>query len=155
MGILDLDEYKKDCEKQKAYETKLIEKITKEGKIKFLEETIKRIKRRIEILEQEITQEVPQQEEDPPTETNTENPSVVQKVEEKKEEEVDYYDEKSERIIHNPDKYFSMGVLQEELVIMDKIIELKKKKKLDHDAWEMKKDKITMKMNVPLELYRL
>ena len=41
-----------------------------------------------------------------------------------------------------------MGVLEEELKLMDKIISIKKKKNNDFDCWELKKDKITLKINV-------
>ena len=82
MGILDLDDYKKDCEKQKLYETKLIEKLTKENKIKFLDNVVKRIKRRIEVLDEEISQNIP-----PQDESGTDD------------KEIDFYDEKTEKII--------------------------------------------------------
>ena len=37
-----------------------------------------------------------------------------------------------------------MGVLEEEMKIMDKIVELKKKKKADFDCWELKKGNIEL-----------
>jgi len=139
MGILDIDEYKKDCVKQKNYEIQVIEKISKENKIKFLEEVVKRIRKRIEILDQEINSNPEEMEKEEP---QIEEPHKIM------EEEKDTYEEKSENIIHNPDKYFSMGVLEEELKLMDKIIELKKKRNHDFDCWELKKGKITLRMNV-------
>jgi hypothetical protein len=51
-------------------------------------------------------------------------------------------------MFHRVEAYFSMGVLEEELNLMDKIIEIKKKKKEDYDLWEMKKGSIELKMNV-------
>ena len=143
MGILEIDEYKKDCEKQKNYETKLIEKLTKENKIKFLDQVVSRIKHRIEVLDQEINQNIP-----PPEEEDHKEEVKVEEPAKKNEEEIDFYEEKTERIIHNTDKYFSMGVLEEELKLMDKIISIKKKKNNDFDCWELKKDKITLKINV-------
>ena len=137
MGILDIDDYKKDCEKQKAYEIKLIEKITKENTIKFQENVIKRIKQRINILDQEISQDIPPPEEE-------------EKKEElkKEEDEIDSFEEKTEKIIHNVDKYYSMGIFEEEMKIMDMVIELKKKLKLDFDCWDLKKEKLSLKINV-------
>ena len=92
---------------------------------------MKRIKRRIEVLDEEISQNIP-----PQDESGTDD------------KEIDFYDEKTEKIIHNQDKYLSMGVLEEEMKQMEKIIELKKKKKSDFDYWDLKKDKITLKINV-------
>ena len=149
MGVIDIDEYKNDCEKQKIYETKLLEKLTKENKIKFLDEVVKRIKRRIEVLDQEINQVIPPSEEEL-------QPKDEIKVEEKTKNEIeekDFYEEKIEKIVHNTDKYFSMGVLEEEMKLMDRVIASKKKKNEDISFWELKKDKITMKINVKKHFY--
>jgi len=71
MGILDIDEYKKDIQKQKDYETAVKDKLSKEEKLNFKEENIKRIEKRIEIIEKELnsnmdeepSEHVPDQEE--------------------------------------------------------------------------------------------
>ena len=51
-------------------------------------------------------------------------------------------------MFHRVEAFFSMGILEEELAKMDKIIAIKKKKKIDFDLWEMKKGTIELKINV-------
>jgi hypothetical protein len=72
---------------------------------------------------------------------------VIPKEEKIKLEEVktivnedDIYPEKAEKMYHRPDKMKSMGVLQEEVTLVDSIIKYKKDKGLDYDYFEAKKD---------------
>ena len=59
----------------------------------------------------------------------------------------DLYPEKTEKKYHSVDKMTSIGVLNEEKEICDKIIEYKKKIGADYDDWEIKKDNVKDKID--------
>ena len=59
----------------------------------------------------------------------------------------DLYPEKTEKKYHNVDKMRSIGVLNEEKELCDKIIEYKKKIGADYDDWELKKDSVKDKID--------
>ena len=61
---------------------------------------------------------------------------------------VDLYPEKTEKKYHDVEKMVSLGVLEKENEICDKIIEYKKKKNLDYDTWDFKKESIKDKMDI-------
>lgn len=92
MGILDIEEYKKDVQKQLDYEKAIKEKLLKEGTINFKEQNIKRIEKRIEILDKELTQNI----EEEPQEEYKEETKVVTKEETVKEKIIIDNDNKSE-----------------------------------------------------------
>lgn len=83
-----------------------------------------------------------------------EQPKLPEIVEESKQNKqmkivknLDLYPEKVENFYHNPSKMKSMGVLGEELKLMDEIIEYKKNKLIDYELFENKKDLISVEMN--------
>ncbi len=94
MGILDIDEYKKDIQKQKDYETAVKDKLSKEEKLNFKEENIKRIEKRIEIIEKELNSNM------------DEEPSEHVPDQEEKKEEV-----KQEKIIIDNDNKSHTGTI--------------------------------------------
>ena len=59
----------------------------------------------------------------------------------------DIYPEKQENMYHKVDEMKSLTVLEEEIALCDKIIAFKKKKGLDYDDWETKKDLAELKIN--------
>lgn len=59
---------------------------------------------------------------------------------------VDIYSERAEQIYHRPDKIKSIGVLQEELKVVDEVILYKKEKGIDYDFFEAKKDLIDVEI---------
>ena len=59
----------------------------------------------------------------------------------------DLYPEKTEKKYHSVDKMTSIGVLNEEKELCDKIIEYKKKIGADYDDWEIKKDSVKDKID--------
>ena len=59
----------------------------------------------------------------------------------------DLYPEKTEKKYHSVDKMTSIGVLNEEKELCDKIIEYKKKIGADYDDWELKKDSVKDKID--------
>jgi hypothetical protein len=54
----------------------------------------------------------------------------------------DLYPEIAEKMYHKPDKFKSIGVLQEELNVIDEIINYKKARGFDYDDFESKKDMV-------------
>ena len=61
---------------------------------------------------------------------------------------VDLYPEKTEKMYHKVKGMTSLGVLEKEKEICDKIIDYKKNKKEDYDKWEMKKKAIDQKISM-------
>ena len=59
----------------------------------------------------------------------------------------DLYPEKTEKKYHSVDKMTSIGVLNEEKELCDKIIEYKKKIGADYDDWEIKKENVKDKID--------
>ena len=59
----------------------------------------------------------------------------------------DIYPEKQEGMYHKVNEMKSLTVLEEEIALCDKIIEFKKKRGLDYDEWETKKDLAEMQLN--------
>ena len=64
----------------------------------------------------------------------------------------DIYPEKQEKMYHNLEEMKSLTVLEEEIALCDKIIEFKKKKGLDYDDWETKKEMAELKLNSTKDL---
>ena len=62
--------------------------------------------------------------------------------------EVDLYPEKVEKKYHDVQRMTSLGVLEKEKEICDKIIEYKKKRNEDPDDWDFKKDSINDKISI-------
>ena len=62
--------------------------------------------------------------------------------------EIDVYPEKVEKKYHSVEKMTSLGVLEKEKEICDKIIEYKKKIGEDYDTWEIKKESADDKIGI-------
>ena len=86
----------------------------------------------------------PKKEEPKPT-TKKEEPKPTTKKEDVPKGP-DLYPEKTEQKYHNVNKMTSIGVLNDEKELCDKIIEYKKKIGADYDDWEIKKDSIEDKI---------
>ncbi len=63
------------------------------------------------------------------------------------EPEEDIYPEKQEGMYHKVKEMKSLTVLEEEIALCNKIIAFKKKKGLDYDEWETKKDMAELQLN--------
>ena len=59
----------------------------------------------------------------------------------------DIYPEKQESMYHKVNEMKSLTVLEEEIALCNKIIAFKKKRGLDYDAWETKKDMAEVKLS--------
>ena len=63
------------------------------------------------------------------------------------EPQEDIYPEKQENMYHKVEEMKSLTVLEEEIALCNKIMAFKKKRGLDYDAWETKKDMAEVKLN--------
>ena len=75
---------------------------------------------------------------------------IKERINERKniiEENIDLYPNTSEDIYHNLGKIVSLGVLEKEKELCDKIINYKKDKNKEFESWETKKDNIDKKIN--------
>ena len=61
---------------------------------------------------------------------------------------IDIYPSTAEDIYHNIGKYISLGVLEKEKELCDKIIEYKKNKNMEYNNWTNKKEKIDETINM-------
>ena len=106
----------------------------------------------VDLEEEKETKKPPAQTKKP--EPKKEQPKPQPKKEEPKPqpkqqapEGPDLYPEKTEKKYHSVDKMTSIGVLNEEKELCDKIIEYKKKIGADYDDWELKKDSVKDKID--------
>ena len=142
-GVWDLDKYKKNILEQYKWEVKLLQFVEKDPSLNEQQKKVlkDRVNKRKQIIDTEL-KENPEEE----GEKSAEQP----KQESKKEEAPkgpDLYPEKTEKKYHNVDKMTSIGVLNEEKELCDKIIEYKKKIGADYDDWEIKKDNVKDKID--------
>jgi len=137
--------YQKKIKEQYIFEKKLLNFIKKDPNLDLNEKNINevRIKNRIKIIEEELTIKINEKEEN---EKKKDNIIIEEKnVEEKKQYEIkrdDSYPKKVEETYHSVNKMNSLGVLEKELEICDKIISFKKEIRNGYGAWENKKDLI-------------
>ena len=134
-GIWDLNAYKKKIAEQFKWESKLLLFVEKDPSLIDQQKKVlkDRVNARKQIIEDELKQEVKEEGGDEP----------------KKEESPkgpDLYPGKVEKKYHTIEKMNSLGVLQKEKEICDKIIEYKKKIGADYDDWDIKKESIDDKM---------
>ena len=146
-GTWNVEKYKAEIRNQYKWEVKLLQFADKDPTLN--EQQKKALKDRVEARKNIIDKEL------------KENPEVVGKVEPKKEpqkkeapkkEEVqkdgpDLYPEKTEQKYHSVANMTSIGCLEKEKELCDKIIEYKKKKGADYDDWDMKKEDIDAKIS--------
>ena len=103
----------------------------------------------LEALEKEGLDDVDVEEEEKKPQKKPEVKKEPPKPQPKKEvpKGPDLYPEKTEKMYHKIDNMTSLGALEKEKEMCDKIIEYKKKRGDDYDDWEMKKDNIDTRMN--------
>jgi len=147
-GTWNVEKYKAEIRNQYKWEVKLLQFADKDPTLN--EQQKKALKDRVEARKNIIDKEL------------KENPQIGGKEKPKKEEpkkeapkkeEVvqkdgpDLYPEKTEQKYHNVEKMTSIGCLEKEKELCDKIIEYKKKKGADYDDWDMKKEDIDAKIS--------
>ena len=136
-GVWNLDTYKKKILEQYKWEVKLLLFVEKDPSLNEQQKKVlkDRVNKRKQIIDTELKQ----------------NPEEGEKSEEQQKQDLkkeeapegpDLYPEKTEKKYHNVDKMTSIGVLNDEKDLCDKIIEYKKKIGADYDDWEIKKDNI-------------
>ena len=128
---------------QYKWEVKLLQFVEQDPSLNEQQKKVlkDRVTKRKQIIDSELKQN---------PEEEAEKPEEQPKPEEKKEEEIpkgpDLYPEKTEKKYHNVDKMTSIGVLNEEKELCNKIIEYKKKIGADYDDWELKRDNVEDKI---------
>ena len=167
MGLIqnetwDFEMYKKKIKEQYAWEKKLLFFTDKDPTLNTEQKNIikARINERLKIIEDELTknpeeeaeQESQQQKKEPPKATK---PASTPAATSKKQStpttaptKEDNYPENVEKRYHNITKMDSIGVLNEEKELCDRIIEYKKKIGKDYDDWEFKKENIDDRVQI-------
>ena len=133
-GEWDVNKYKHEIISQYKWEVKLSQFVEKDPILndqqkKFVKD---RIKARKKIIEAELKEKV--EEEEP-------------KKEEPQKDSSSLYPEKTEKKYHNVEKITSIGCLERERELCNKIIEYKKKNDEDYEYWNMKKKDIDSKIS--------
>ena len=158
----DFEMYKKKIKDQYAWEKKLLFFTDKDPTLNTEQKNIikTRINERLKIIEDELTknpneeaeQESQQQKKEPPKATK---PASTPAATSKKQStpttapaKEDNYPENVEKRYHNINKMDSIGVLNEEKDLCDRIIEYKKKIDKDYDDWEFKKENIDNRVQI-------
>ena len=134
--------YKEKIKEEEEEDDKLLLLVDKEPNLNEEQKEIikERINERKNIIEGELKQNV---EEDDDDEINEDLDEL--KIDET--ENIDLYPNTSEDIYHNLGKIVSLGVLEKEKELCDKIINYKKDKNKEFESWETKKDNIDKKIN--------
>ena len=160
-GIWDFEMYKKKIKEQYTWESKLLFFLEKDPSLNEQQKNIlkERINNRKKIIEDELKR-------NPEEEAEAEEQGSSPKEEEKKPtqkekslsatipiqavggENMDLYPEKVENKYHVVGKMVSLGVLEKEKEICNKIIEYKKNRNEDYDTWEIKKESIDDKIGI-------
>ena len=163
----DFEVYKKKIKEQYAWEVKLLKFSDMDKSLNTDQKsTLKaRINDRLKIIEDELTRnpdeeaekESQQQKKETPkasaqaTTTKKQTPATTTKKQPPATTppaKEDDYPEKAEKMYHNIGKMESIGVLNDEKELCDKIIEYKKKIDKDYDDWEFKKENIDDKVQI-------
>ena len=140
----NINMYKEKIKEQKSEEEKLLGLIEKELNLNENQKEIiiERINERINIIEGELNQNVEEEEEE------KEIISDLEQLEKEVSENIDLYPNTVEDIYHNIGKIDSLGVLEKEKELCDKIINYKKNKNEKYNIWESKKGKIDEKIGL-------
>ena len=133
--------YKEKIKEEKYGDEKLLELIEKESGLNNEQKGIlkERINERIKIIEGELNQKIEEDEE--------ESIPNLEELEKEVSESIDLYPNTAEDIYHNIGKMVSLGVLEKEKELCDKIINYKKVKNEEYNIWETKKEKLDEKIN--------
>ena len=139
--VWNITMYKEKIKEQKAKEEKLLELVEKELNLneEQKEKLKERINERINIIKGELNQNVEEEEE--------EIIPDLEELEKEASENIDLYPNTVEDIYHNIGKMDSLGVLEKEKELCDKIINYKMNKIEEYNIWEIKKGKIDEKIN--------
>ena len=134
--------YKEKIKEEEEEDDKLLLLVDKEPNLNEEQKEIikERINERKNIIEGELKQNV---EEDDDDEINEDLDEL--KIDET--ENIDLYPNTSEDIYHNLGKIVSLGVLEKEKELCDKIINYKINKNEEYNIWETKKQKLDEKIN--------
>ena len=140
----NINMYKEKIKEQKSGEEKLLGLIEKELNLNENQKEIiiERINERINIIEGELNQNVEDDEEEKETIPD------LEQLEKEVSENIDLYPNTVEDIYHNIGKIDSLGVLEKEKELCDKIINYKKNKNEEYNIWESKKGKIDEKISL-------
>ena len=134
--------YKEKIKEQKLCEEKLLSLMEKEPGLTQEQKGIlkERINERIKIIEGELNQKIEEEEEDS-------IPNLEELEKEASVNNIDLYPNTAEDIYHNIGKMVSLGVLEKEKELCDKIINYKMNKNEEYNIWETKKQKLDEKIN--------
>ena len=162
--VWDFEMYKKKIKEQYIWEKKLLQFVEQDKILNSEQKNVikERVNNRLKIIEDELTRnpdEEAENEEKGENEIKEEKNEIIEKKEENKIKEEkekekieveqtnkvkgdDLYPEKVENRYHSVKKMNSLGVLQKETELCDKIIKYKKEIGNEYDIWEDKKDSI-------------
>ena len=134
--------YKEKIKEQKLGEEKLLALMEKEPGLTQEQKGIlkERINERIKIIEGELNQKIEEEEEE-------DSLPNLEELEKEASVNEDLYPNTAEDIYHNIGKMVSLGVLEKEKELCDKIINYKINKNEDYNIWETKKQKLDEKIN--------
>ena len=120
LGILEIDDYKFIVNKQKEIEIELLKRLEKDDKVKNKEFNRKRIQKRLDLIELELSEEPPVEEDKPiPIEENKVIEVVDNKTEVKNVEKIELKKEKTSKIQQiqpETDKIISKTKKNEEMI---------------------------------------
>ena len=120
LGILEIEDYKFIVNKQKEIEIELLKRLEKDDKVKNKEFNRKRIQKRLDLIELELSEEPPVEEDKPiPIEENKVIEVVDNKTEVKNVEKIELKKEKTSKIQQiqpETDKIISKTKKNEEMI---------------------------------------
>lgn len=133
--------YQEKIKEQKEGEEKLLALVAQEPNLNEEQKEIlkERINERKNIIQEELNQKVEVEEEE--INENLDDLNIAET------ENIDLYPNTIEDIYHNIGKIDSLGALEKEKELSDKIIEYKKERNLEYNIWETKKENIDKKIN--------
>ena len=163
--VWDFEMYKKKIKEQYIWEKKLLQFVEQDPTLNSEQKNIikERVNNRMKIIEDELTKNPDEEAEnegneekekkEEKNEKKEEKEEITEKKEEKQKEKIeveqtnkakgdDLYPEKVENKYHSVKNMNSLGVLQKETELCDKIIKCKKEIGKEYDIWEDKKDSI-------------
>ena len=154
----DFEVYKKKIKEQYAWEKKLLFFTDKDPTLNAEQKNIikTRVNDRLKIIEEELTKNPDEEAEKESQQQKKEAPKASAPAATSKKQsppttapaKEDYYPEAVEKRYHNIAKMDSIGVLNAEKELCDRIIEYKKKIGKDYDDWEFKKENIDDRVQI-------
>ena len=154
----DFEVYKKKIKEQYAWEKKLLFFTDKDPTLNAEQKNIikTRVNDRLKIIEEELTKNPDEEAEKESQQQKKEAPKASAPAATSKKQsppttapaKEDNYPEAVEKIYHNIAKMDSIGVLNGEKELCDRIIEYKKKIGKDYDDWEFKKENIDDRVQI-------